>query len=67
MHGLCPEPKTPGGSNELFDRAGALLNDAFSLAHAFGIKPCVGTETPLVIPGLVRERLGADRPLDKSA
>ena len=68
MHGLCPEPQTPRGSNELFDRAGELLRDAFGYAHLLGIKTCVGTEAPLVVPPLVRDRLaGRGVRLDKPA
>lgn len=46
-------------ANELFDRMGGTLNEAFGYAHALGVKTCVGTETPLVIPDAVKERLKA--------
>ena len=57
MNGLMPEPKTPEESNELFNRAGAMLRGAFTLARSLGVKTCVGTETPLTVPALVREHL----------
>jgi hypothetical protein len=57
MFGMIPEPKDPAACNELFQHSGALLNEAFTFAHQLGIKTCVGTETPLVIPKLVQERL----------
>jgi hypothetical protein len=57
MEGLCPEPKTPQDSNEVFDRAAAVFRNAFSLARKLGVKTCVGTETPLTVPDLVQRRL----------
>ncbi len=59
MRGHMPSPSTPDGMNEVFDRAGAMFRDAFSYARALGVKICVGTETPLTIPKMVRERLSA--------
>jgi hypothetical protein len=59
MRGMTPWPKTPADCNELFDRMGRLLADAFGLAGRLGIKTCLGTETPLVIPSAVQERLRA--------
>jgi len=59
MKGLCPQPKSPEDSSEEFQRTGELLRAAFEYAHDLGIKTCVGTETPLVVPKLVRERLKA--------
>jgi hypothetical protein len=46
-------------SSALFDRYGDVLKEAFQFARRLGIKTCVGTETPLVIPKPVRERLEA--------
>jgi hypothetical protein len=46
-------------SNAVFNRFAAVLKDAFGFAHRIGIKTCVGTETPLIIPKPVRERLEA--------
>jgi hypothetical protein len=57
MNGLMPEPKTAEESNELFNRAGAMLRGAFTLARSLGVKTCVGTETPLTVPTAVQERL----------
>ena len=59
MFGFMPSPTTPEASNEVFDRAAALLRDAFSFARQVGVKTCVGTETPLIVPKLVQERLKA--------
>jgi hypothetical protein len=57
MNGLMPEPSTAEESNELFNRAGAMLKGAFTLARSLGVKTCVGTETPLTVPSAVQERL----------
>ncbi len=57
LYDLTPQPKTPDQCNEVFNRAGALYRQAFDHAHRLGIKTCVGTETPLVIPREVRARL----------
>lgn len=57
MAGLMPEPAKPDQFNELFNRTAVMLRNAFGFARRFGIKLCVGTETPLTIPALVQERL----------
>ena len=44
-------------ANELFNRMGGTLKEAFEYAHVLGIKTCVGTETPLIIPDAVKERI----------
>ncbi len=59
MYGFMPAPTTPEASNEVFSRTAALLRDAFTFAHQVGVKTCVGTETPLIVPKLVQERLKA--------
>jgi len=47
----------PEQCNALFDRMGELLGDTFGFAKVLGIKTCLGTETPLVIPSAVKQRL----------
>jgi len=60
MEGTAPwNQMSPQQSNELFDRFGGLLDDVFGFARRLGIKTCIGTETPLVIPTPVQERLKA--------
>ncbi len=59
MRGLTPRPTRPDDCNLLFERTGTMLRDAFTEARALGIQTCVGTETPLTIPALVRDRLKA--------
>ncbi len=57
MAGSAPGPKTADDQNAVFNRAADVFRDGFSLARKLGVKTCVGTETALTIPELVRERL----------
>jgi len=55
--GLTPQPDSAEQSNEMFNRTGEMFNEAFTFARLLGVKTCVGTETPLVVPKPVQERL----------
>jgi len=57
MDGFSPGPATPEASNEVFDRAAAVFRNAFTLARRLGVKICVGTETALTVPDMVKKRL----------
>ena len=57
MRGLTPRPDTPEEHSEVFNRASAMFDEVFGLAHLLGVKTCIGTETPLVVPELVQKRL----------
>ena len=57
MQGLIPQPQTIEDSIALFNRTGAMLREAFSFGRALGVKNCVGTESPLTAPELVKKRL----------
>ncbi len=57
MAGFSPDPATPEASNEVFDRAAAVFRNAFTLARRLGVKTCIGTETALTVPDLVKKRL----------
>ncbi|HTO94544.1 MAG TPA: hypothetical protein VMM80_09210, partial [Bacteroidota bacterium] len=57
MKGIDGWPGGPERERALFDSAGAFFGDVVSFAHGVGVSVCVGTETPLVIPARVRERL----------
>ena len=57
VFGAMPSPETPDLCNQVFDRTAAMLRDAFTFARQLGVKTCVGTETPLVVPKLVQQRL----------
>ena len=60
MRDTYPWPAmSPRQCNALFDRMGAFLGDVFTFAHRLGVKTCIGTETPLVVPERVRSRLRA--------
>ena len=60
MDGTAPWTKmSPEQCNGPFNRFGAVLGDVFGFAGRLGIKTCIGTETPLVIPTPVQERLKA--------
>jgi hypothetical protein len=54
-----PRPVSPAACNQVFDRTGRMLRDAFGFARMLGIRTCVGTEAPLQIPAAVRERMTA--------
>jgi hypothetical protein len=57
MDGFSPDPAAAEASNEVFDRAAAVFRNAFTLARRLGVKTCVGTETALTVPDLVKKRL----------
>jgi hypothetical protein len=59
MIGACPQPTAAEDCNAVFNRTGAMLREAFTLAHKLGVKTCVGTETPLTVPRQVADRLKA--------
>jgi len=57
MRGYCYQPTDAAGCNEVFNRAGKVLNRAFTFGRELGIQTCVGTETPLTVPQEVQKRL----------
>lgn len=57
MAGLLPAPRSLEECNLVFNNAADLFRTAFSRAKELGVQTCVGTETPLTIPALVRDRL----------
>jgi hypothetical protein len=57
MVGYCPQPATPEGCITVFNRTGAMFRNAFAFARFLSIKTCLGTETPLIIPKRVKEKL----------
>jgi hypothetical protein len=56
-NGVFPAPRTPRECKQAFDSAAGMFRTAFSYAKALGVKTCVGTETPITVPAMVRERL----------
>jgi hypothetical protein len=55
--GMMPRPATPEASNELFNRVGKQMGVVFAAAKKLGVKTCLGTETPLIVPKAVRDHL----------
>ncbi|MBP7050909.1 MAG: hypothetical protein KBE65_07840 [Phycisphaerae bacterium] len=55
--GATPWPDTPEERNAVFNKTGEMLREAFEFAHTLGVQTCVGTETPLTIPRLVKEHI----------
>ncbi len=60
MDGTIPSPDSVSDCNEVFNRTGVMLQNALSFGKSIGIKTCVGTETPLVVPKRLRERLAIE-------
>ena len=59
MRGHCPVPQTPEACNEVFNRMAAQFRDAFTFARRLGVKTCIGTEAPLILPKALQERIKA--------
>jgi hypothetical protein len=56
MINRTPWPK-PEDEAQLFDDMGRFLNDVFSFAENLGIRTCIGTEIPLILPKKFINRL----------
>lgn len=60
MRDTCPWNKmSPEQCDALFNRVGEFFGDVFGFARRLDIKTCIGTETPLIIPTQLKERLRA--------
>lgn len=57
MEDLAPQPWNAVDERTLFARAADVLKDAFTFARRLGTKTAAGTETPLVVPKALGERL----------
>ncbi len=57
LRGLPLQPSNPKEWNLVFERAGLMLGKAFRFARSLGIRVCVGTETPLLIPKAMKAHL----------
>jgi hypothetical protein len=55
----CPVPSTPKDCNEVFNRMAAQFREAFGFARRLGVKTCMGTESPLILPQALQERIQA--------
>jgi hypothetical protein len=56
LEGYCPMPQTADACNDVFNRVGTQFKDAFTFARQMGVKTCLGTEAPLVLPKSVAQR-----------
>jgi len=56
MAGCCPIPVTPEECNDVFNRTALQFRDAFSFARKLGVKTCIGTEVPLILPNALARR-----------
>jgi hypothetical protein len=59
MKGIDGWPAGVERENALFDTVSGFFHDVFTYAREIGIRTCVGTETPLVVPARVSARLAA--------
>ncbi len=50
MMNVSPWPHSDEENIRIFNESGKVISSAFDLARQLGIKTCVGTETPLVVP-----------------
>jgi len=57
MRGYAPRPETPEACNDVFNRTGEMYRDAFTFARLLGVKTCLGTESSMVMPKALQERL----------
>ncbi|MHB1461053.1 MAG: malectin domain-containing carbohydrate-binding protein [Armatimonadota bacterium] len=57
--GMFPLPSTPEQYNRLFNNTADMFHTAFDYAHSLVVKSCIGTETPITIPSLVKQRIVA--------
>lgn len=56
MKNVSGWPHTEAENLQIFNASGKMFNEAFSMAKSLGVKVCIGTETPLIIPKEVKER-----------
>jgi hypothetical protein len=58
MKNLSPWPHSDEENIRIFRESGKLYSKVFELARILGVKTCVGTETPLIIPEPLKKRYG---------
>lgn len=56
MKNRTPWPQ-PDDEAKLFDEMGSFLNEVLTYAKNLGIKSCIGTEIPLILPNQLKNRL----------
>ena len=58
MMGITPWPHTDEENIDIVNETGKMISSAFELARRLGVKTCAGTESPLIIPGPLKEKFG---------
>jgi len=61
LKGTEPFPHSMDSMNLLFNRAGKMFASSYGFGQQLGLKFCMGTETPLTIPKMVRDKLLKER------
>jgi len=65
MKRVSPWPHSEEENIRIFNESGELFSNAFGLAKLLGVKTCVGTETPLIIPEPLKKTSGIKTPDEK--
>jgi hypothetical protein len=65
MKNISPWPHSEVENTELFNRTGDFFSEAFHFAQSVGVKICVGTETPVIIPRQMKKRYGMKQETDQ--
>ena len=65
MKDISPWPHTMDENIALFNESGRFFSSAFAFTRILGVKVCVGTETPLIIPESQRSRYGIKKETEK--
>ncbi len=58
MKNTSPWPRSEEENIRIINESGKVFSSAFTLARTLGVKICVGTETPLIIPENLRFQYG---------
>lgn len=56
MKDISPWPHTEEENIAIFNTSGKVFSSAFAFARMLGVKICVGTEAPLIVPGNLKTR-----------
>jgi len=67
MKNLSPWPHSDEENIRIFNESGRVFSKVFSLARTLGVKTCVGTETPLIIPEPLKEKFGIKKASEKES
>jgi hypothetical protein len=65
MKNISAWPHSEAENLKIFNESGKLFDEAFTQAKALGVKVCVGTETPLIIPRDVKKRYNISTETDE--